>query len=155
MEAVDEGRPPTYKIGDVVNGHQLRADNQWHPVPPPQSMSRGAKIAIGAGSVAGIAALALITAVGAATPSAEGAAVTEGQYDRPIDSARDRQMENLSDEAQHFLANYDEFVTPEVCSAVATVNRYTVFSNINVSVLMQGGYGYSNEALNEAFTAAC
>lgn len=21
-----------YRIGDVVNGHQLRADNQWHPI---------------------------------------------------------------------------------------------------------------------------
>jgi len=29
----------TYKVGDEVNGHVLGADNAWHPVPPPETMS--------------------------------------------------------------------------------------------------------------------
>jgi hypothetical protein len=63
--------PPAYQPGDIVNGHMLGADGQWHPVvptvniatdqpipgpvapaPAKPGMSRGVKIALGAAAAA-------------------------------------------------------------------------------------------------------
>ena len=62
---------------------------------------------------------------------------------------------SISAGAQHFLDNFGEFVTPEICYEVNSLNRYIVFSNINVAVIYQGGRGYSDKHLAEAFNAAC
>ncbi len=31
--APDRGNPLSYQPGDIVNGHVLGTDNQWHPLP--------------------------------------------------------------------------------------------------------------------------